>query len=94
VINLIQEKYWDFGPTLASEYLTSEHSLCFSKETVRQWMIEAAIWQPRARKVKHRQWRERKSCFGEMVQWDTSIHDWLEGRGEDDLIRLNFRTSL
>ena len=27
------------------------------------------------------QWRERRSCRGELVQWDTSTHDWLEGRG-------------
>lgn len=31
----------------------------------------------------HRQWRERKECFGEMVQVDGSHHDWLEGRGAD-----------
>jgi hypothetical protein len=28
------------------------------------------------------QWRERRACLGELVQWDTSDHDWLEGRGE------------
>jgi len=28
------------------------------------------------------QWRERRACFGELVQWDTSVHDWLEGRSE------------
>jgi hypothetical protein len=28
------------------------------------------------------QWRPRRSCRGELVQWDTSEHDWLEGRGE------------
>ena len=27
-------------------------------------------------------WRPRRSCRGELVQWDTSEHDWLEGRGE------------
>jgi hypothetical protein len=27
-------------------------------------------------------WRPRRSRFGELVQWDTSEHDWLEGRGE------------
>ena len=27
-------------------------------------------------------WRPRRSRFGELVQWDTSDHDWLEGRGE------------
>jgi len=33
------------------------------------------------KKRKHRQWRERKPCFGEMIQVDGSHHDWLEGRG-------------
>jgi hypothetical protein len=28
------------------------------------------------------QWRPRRSHYGELVQWDTSDHDWLEGRGE------------
>ena len=27
-------------------------------------------------------WRARRSGYGELVQWDTSNHDWLEGRGE------------
>ncbi len=27
-------------------------------------------------------WRPRHSRFGELVQWDTSEHDWLEKRGE------------
>jgi hypothetical protein len=26
--------------------------------------------------------RPRRSRFGELVQWDTSDHDWLEGRGK------------
>ena len=26
-------------------------------------------------------WRPRRTGFGELVQWDTSDHDWLEGRG-------------
>jgi hypothetical protein len=27
------------------------------------------------------QWRQRRWRAGELVQWDTSEHDWLEGRG-------------
>src|SRR5439155_4099065 len=30
----------------------------------------------------HRRRRERRACFGELVQIDASHHDWLEGRGE------------
>jgi hypothetical protein len=27
-------------------------------------------------------WRQRRGGYGELVQWDTSTHDWLEGQGE------------
>ena len=27
-------------------------------------------------------WRARRARYGELVQWDTSEHDWLEARGE------------
>jgi len=43
---------------------------------------EAGLWRPRRRKTDEAHlWRERRSRFGELVQWDTSDHDWLEGRG-------------
>src|SRR6266542_2014661 len=75
--------YEGFGPTLAMEYLRDKHQITVSKETVRQWMKEAKLW--RAGKAKQQQvhlWRQRRSRWGELVQWDTSEHDWLEGRGE------------
>jgi len=75
--------YEGFGPTLAMEYLRDKHQIAVSKETVRQWMIEAKLW--RAGKPKVRPvhvWRPRRSRCGELVQWDTSDHDWLEERGE------------
>lgn len=78
----VQARYRDFGPTLAAEYLEEEHGLAVSRETLRGWLIEAGLWVSRRRRVRHRQWRERKSCLGELVQLDTSIHDWFEGRGE------------
>jgi hypothetical protein len=39
-------------------------------------------WTIQRRRHKHRQWRERKACFGELVQMDGSHHDWFEGRRE------------
>ena len=39
-VDLIYEKYADFGPTLAHEKLTEEHHLKLSRESVRQIMIE------------------------------------------------------
>ena len=80
---LSADVYRGFGPTLASEYLREKHQIEASKETVRQWMIRNKLWRAKEEKVKEvHVWRPRRSRFGEMVQWDTSEHDWLEGRGE------------
>ena len=79
--------YRGFGPTLASEYLAKKHDIEVSRETVRRWMMEAKLWRARKQHVeKIHEWRPRRSRFGELVQWDTSDHDWLEGRGEDILL--------
>jgi hypothetical protein len=80
---LSQEVYRGFGPTLAREYLAKRHKLKIGRETLRQVMIEAGLWRARRQKVEAvHEWRPRRSCRGELVQWDTSEHDWLEGRGD------------
>ena len=73
--------YHDFGPTLASEKL-AEQGLHVSVDTLRRWLMAAGLWEGKRQREKHRQRRARRECFGELVQMDTSIHDWLEGRGE------------
>jgi transposase len=87
-LELVEEHYRGFGPTLAAEKLAQRDGIIVSKETLRQWMIEKDIHKPKPRKVTHRQWRDRKPCFGEMLQLDGSQEGWLEGRGafEPDLI--------
>lgn len=81
---LSQELYRGFGPTLAAEYLGKKHEVEVSRETVRKWMMEAKLWRARRQRVeKVHPWRPRRSRYGELVQWDSSDHDWLEGRGED-----------
>lgn len=80
---LRQEVYRGFGPTLASEYLAKKHQIEIGREALRQIMISAGLWKAREQKVERvHQWRPRRSCRGELVQWDTSEHNWLEGRGE------------
>ena len=74
------ERYADFGPTLLAEELAKEGKVV-DHETVRRWLIAEGRRQVGRRRQKHRQWRERKPCFGEMVQLDGSHHDWFEGRG-------------
>jgi len=82
VSDLIYARYRDFGPTLAHEKLTEVHGLRLSRESVRRIMIAVGLWQPkRAKKVRIHQMRERRACFGELVQIDGSDHDWFEGRG-------------
>ena len=82
-LTILQEPDWhDFGPTLAAEQLAKLHKIDVSKETVRAWMTQAGLWAPGSRKLQEVHcWRPRRSAFGELVQWDTSDHDWLEGRG-------------
>ena len=85
-IALYRSEYSDFGPTLASEYLAERHAIRFSKETLRKWLMEAGAWKASPRRVKEvHVWRPRRSCQGELVQWDTSIHDWLEGRNRETI---------
>jgi transposase len=75
--------YEGFGPTLASEYLASKHGIEVSKETVRKWMMGDKLWRGKKKEVKQvHAWRARRERCGELIQWDTCEHDWLEGRGE------------
>jgi transposase len=82
VLELYQAKYGDFGPTLALEYLRKVDGEDLSKETLRGWLMGAGLWRPRRRGSPHREWRERRAHWGELVQMDGSEHDWFEGRGD------------
>lgn len=80
-LDLIIERYRDFGPTLAREKLVEVHGLRVSDETVRKLMIAEGLWkQRRKRKLRIFQMRERRACFGELIQIDGSDYDWFEGR--------------
>ena len=84
VVELLKQPEWyDFGPTFASQQLAKRHDIDVSKETVRGWMVAAGLWKAQSRKLGEKHfWRPRRSGYGELVQWDTSTHDWLEGRGD------------
>lgn len=81
VLELYEERYGDFGPTLAVEKLAEHHGIILSDETLRLWLQARGIKHFRRRKRPHRAWRARKAHVGELVQLDGSHHDWLEGRG-------------
>ena len=81
-LDLLQGKYHGFGPTLACEKLVEVEGLKLSVESVRQMMIREELWKPKKAllQVVTHQMRERRACFGELVQIDGSPHDWFEGR--------------
>ena len=81
VLKAYRARYHDFGPTLACEKLTDE-GFDVGVETLRRWLLAEGLWQRKRHRDPHRSRRPRRSCFGELVQMDASIHDWLEGRGE------------
>lgn len=81
VLELVQGKYQGFGPTLAHEKLVEVEKIHISDESVRKIMILGGVWKPRkARKMVTHQMRERRACYGELVQIDGSPHAWFEGR--------------
>ena len=82
IAGLIKQKYPDFGPTLATEKLIELDKIEYSRGAVRSIMIAEEIWQPRRKKQEtHREWRQRKACKGELVQYDGSYEHWFEDRG-------------
>lgn len=87
VLARYQERYPDFGPTLAAEKMHQE-GLEVDHETLRRWLLEKGFWSLGRKARKHRSWRERKECFGQMVQMDGSHHDWFEGRREKAVLMV------
>jgi hypothetical protein len=80
-IDIIREKYPDFGPSLGSEKLREIHAIVIDRETLRQAMIAAKIWKPKRRRCAYHPARERRPRFGDLVQIDGSPHAWFEERG-------------
>ena len=94
VLQLVREHYSGelherFGPTLAAEHLWTDHDLKQSVRTLRRWMLAAGLWSRRRKRKAHRKRRQRKAHFGELIQVDSSHHQWLEGRGPKGCL-MNF----
>ena len=79
---LVSMHYYDFGPKFAAEKLAEKHGIQVSKETLRQWMVDWGLWSAKRHKeAKIHPQRDRRDCYGELLQIDGSPHDWFEGRG-------------
>jgi len=80
VLAAYRQEFMDFGPTFASEKL-AQRQLPVAVRTLREWLVAEGLWKRHRKRDRHRQRRDRRPCFGELVQSDGSHHDWLEGRG-------------
>jgi hypothetical protein len=66
---------------LAHEKLSSIFDLNVQVERVRRWMMANELWIPRSNRLKRPyQPRYNRDCFGELIQFDGSYHDWFKGR--------------
>ncbi len=84
IAEILKQKYPDFKPTFATEKLEQNHSIKRDPKTIRQVMIKENLWSPRKKKKpEYHSWRKRKSCYGEMLQFDGSYHRWAETRSEE-----------
>lgn len=82
VVQLRREKYRGFNDQHFTEKLVEEEHLNISRPTVRRILREARVEPVRGRRAtKHRKRRDRRPQAGQMILWDGSRHDWLEGRG-------------
>lgn len=81
--------YRDFGPTLLAEHLEKSFALRVSPDTLRVWMLEAGLWKRQRRRAKHRRRRPRRAALGELEQWDSSVHAWLEDRAAGDQVLIS-----
>ena len=78
----------DFGPTFAMEQLAKQKHIVLSRETVRTVMRTNNLWESKKRTgpALHREWRERRPLYGEMIQFDGSYHRWFEDGEERCLL--------
>jgi transposase len=82
IVELARGKYAGFNDQHFTEKLCSHEGLAVSRQTVRRVLRLAGIGSPRTRRApQHRCRRDRRSQAGQMILWDGSRHDWLEGRG-------------
>ncbi len=79
----------DFGPTLLAEHLERETGRRAGVETLRRWMMQAGLWERRRKRAKHRSRRPRRLALGELAQWDSSVHRWLEDRYPGELVLIS-----
>lgn len=80
VCHLFKKEYLPFGFRVAHFYQDAAHRLPapVGYSTVLRWLKEAKLITQRHKGWRHHARRPRREAFGELLQMDTSIHDWLD----------------
>lgn len=87
ILKLYREKYEGFGPTLTCEKLLKE-GYQLSDETLRLWLIGEGLWDKKRKRKGYRKRRERRACFGDLLQLDGSHHRWF-GQEQPEYCLMN-----
>lgn len=77
VMSLMRTKYSGWPPTHASQALLENGNITVPSKTLRVWMLQEGLWKKQRKRRRRRRWRERKECFGQMLQLDGSEHKWV-----------------
>lgn len=79
VCDLFDKDYRPFGFRVAHFYQEASHRFptSISYPTVVRWLKEEHLIEKAHKGWKHHSRRPRREAFGDMLQMDTSIHDWL-----------------
>ena len=80
ILNIYRSRYSGFGPTFVAEKLAEEYEINISVSSFRNILIESGEWKKTHNTKIYRSRRERRSRFGELIQFDGSSHKWF---GED-----------
>ena len=82
MIALVSSLYSDYSYVMIHEKLRDKHNMTISMPTLRNELIRRGIRVVKKQRKRdiQRTMRERKACFGEMIQYDGSYHNWFEGR--------------
>lgn len=82
VLDLRRTRYAGFNDEHFTEKLVDVEKIPLSRATVRRILRKGDVAAVRGRRApKHRRRRDRRAQAGQMILWDGSRHDWLEGRG-------------
>lgn len=79
LLKLYEREYKPFGFQVAHFYQEAleEKPGSPSYPTVLRWLKRSGLVEQSRKGAKHHSRRPRREAFGEMIQMDTSIHDWL-----------------